>query len=645
MKLKSFFPYATLFCCMLMLITSPSNASATGEPYFRVCQVRAMNTPDGIRTTLDAIVFDPNGTVPTTINSLVVSGPNGFSYSFTADDYFAPYNEYWSERPGLPSDGEYTFTVNDSEGKTATSHFYLKVGSAIPLPDASSMQASGYVLAPTLSWGAISNYHGNLFYQARIYDMSNNIIWTSNHSTGASVDVPSGILSPDTDYQWRVEVFDDSSFYTANNRAVCEKIPLNIDNSTPYFRWLAVYQRLDADGTWTALEVSLTDPNGTAPNTINSLTVTGPKDFSQTLESSNYDPGFNEYYLKVPGSPAAGIYTFKVIDNEGYEATTYDYVAAANVPKVDINTLQASGNALSPRLSWSVPYYNGASIYFRVRIIDSRGNAVWSSGRISSTSVEVPAGALLEGSSYRWQIRAIDDKYFSHFNVQARTDFVDLTVDNSSPNFLYACIYNRRQPSEVFTALDVQVTDPNGAVPSSIASLKVTGPDGFSYDFQPQDYDSIWDCYYHLISGKPQVGVYTFTVKDNEAKTVVTHDYYGGGIDIPSFDESTLIVSGSPLTPTVSWGGIAGYTGRLYYRLVIADAQNTDSWFYWSGREPWTAQTVSTGKLTGGKSYLFRVEAYDCRDWIIYNNRLNSNWLLLPTSKAMPWIPSLLLDD
>ena len=315
MKFKSFFPYTTLFCCILMLIISPSNANAKGEPYFRVCQVQAMNTPDGIRTTVDAVVFDPNGAVPTTINSLVVSGPAGFSYSFTSDDYFAPYNEYWSERPGLPSDGEYTFTVKDSEGKTATSHFYLKVGSTIPLPDASSMQASGYALSPTLSWGAISNYYGNLFYRARIYDMSNNIVWTSNYLTNTSVNVPSGILSQDTGYQWRVEAFDDDSFYTSNNRAVCTKIPLNIDNSTPYFRWLGVYQRIDSDGTWTALEVSLTDPNGAAPNTISSVTVTGPGGFSQTLESSNYDPGFNEYYLKVSGSPAAGIYTFKVIDN------------------------------------------------------------------------------------------------------------------------------------------------------------------------------------------------------------------------------------------------------------------------------------------------------------------------------------------
>jgi hypothetical protein len=645
MKFKTFFPYTTLFCCILMLIISPSNANAKGEPYFGVCQVMAMNTPDGITTLVVAKVFDPNGTIPTTINSIAVSGPNGFSYSFTTGDYIAYTNEYWSKRPELPVEGEYTFTVKDNEGKTATSHCYLEVGNTIPLPDDSSLQASGDPLPTTLSWGAISNYQGNLFYRTRIYDMSDNTIWTSNNTTGTATNVPSGILSSGTDYQWRVEAFDEYHSYASNNRAVCEKIPLAVDNTSPFFTYAVVYKRLDSDGIWTALEFRVIDPNGTVPNTINSITVTGPGGFSQTLGKSDYDPAFNEYYRIVSGSPTDGIYTFTVTDSDGRTATTYDYVAASNVPFVAINTFQASGNSLSPRLSWSVPSYNGSSIYFRVRIIDTEGNPVWSSGRISSTSETVPSGILQEGVSYRWQVRTGDSRYWVHYNVESRTDFVDLAIDNSPPNFYYAFVYNRRQPDGFFTILDVRVGDPNGSLPDSIASLNVTGPGGFSYDLQPQDYDPVWDTYYHLISGKPQSGVYTFTIKDNEANTLVTHDYCGASDDIPPFDESTFFVSGDPLTPTVSWGGISGYQGRLHYRLVIADAQDQNIWFYWSGRELYTAQTVPNGRLEKGKSYLFRVEAYDHRDWIIYNNRLNSNWFPLSTSKAMPWIPLLLLDD
>ena len=644
MKDRTSFPYAMLLFLILMLIIFPSDANAKGEPYFKACQVKAIHTPSGINTSVDAVVFDPNGTVPTTISSLVVTGPNGFSYSFIPADYYGN-NEYWSQRPGLPADGEYTFTITDSEGKTAISHCYLKVGNTIALPDASSLQASGNNLHPTLSWGAISNYNGNLFYRARIFDMSNNTIWTSGFTTSTSVDVPSGKLSPGINYQWRVEAFDDYSFYTSNNRAVCDKIALNVDNSTPYFNWGGVYKRLDSDGTWTALDISITDPNGTIPGSINSVTVTGPGGFNQTLGSADYLSAFNEYYHIVSGSPAPGIYTFNIIDNDGLEATSYDYVETSTVPIVDINTLQASGNALSPILSWGVPSYNGSSIYFRVRIIDAGSNPVWSSSRIPSTWVAVPSGILQAGSSYQWQVRAYDNSRFPHFNVESRTDFVELAVNNSPPYFKYAFIYNHRQPDGNYTSFYVQVADPNGGVPASITSLKVTGPAGFSYDFKSQDYSSFWDSYLHQISGKPQIGVYTFTLKDNEGNSVVTHDYYGAGDDIPSFDESSFIVSGDPLAPTVSWSGISGYQGRLYYRLVIADAQNKDIWPYHSSRDFYTTQTVSSGKLQRGKSYLFRVEAYDYNDAEIFNNRLSSNWFSLPASKAMPWLPLLLLSD
>ena len=122
MKRKRRLSLFALLLTSMGLIASPLSASAEGEPYFYSCTVMAMNTPDGVQTAPTAQVFDSNGTVPGTIESFTVVGPGGFTYSFTEDDYVEVHNFYWHAILGQPADGEYTFTVTDTEVKTATSH-------------------------------------------------------------------------------------------------------------------------------------------------------------------------------------------------------------------------------------------------------------------------------------------------------------------------------------------------------------------------------------------------------------------------------------------------------------------------------------------------------------------------------------------
>ena len=645
MRIKSKELVLSLVFISLSFVCSESWAG--GEPYFRTCNVMAFNTPDGISTLVYAQVYDPNGTVPASISSLTVNGPGGaFVYSFSESNDYEGYNQYWHSLPGLPTDGEYTFAATDSEGKSATSHFYLKVGSTISLPDSSTLLASGDPSAPTLSWGAVSTYEGDLFYRARIYDMSDNILWTSGFTAYTSVYVPPGVLSGKS-YKWRVEAFDDNNFFTAYNRAVSETVALTADNNTPFFVYATVFKRVDSSGTWTALEAQVIDPNGKLPSTISSIRVTGPGGFDQTLDSSYYDPQFVEYYRLISGSPTPGIYQFTVTDSEGKTATSYDYLADSSIPIVDPGTLQASGDPLAPRLSWGAPYHADQSLYFRARIYPvNSGNLVYGTSRSPDTALQVPYGYLQKGVSYEWHVRAEDSSYFVHVNAHFRTDKIALNIDNTHPSFDYATIYYRFQPDGTFTMMDVQVSDPNGSVPSSIDSLSVTGPGGFSYVFQPADYDPVWNSYVHRIPGKTEPGVYTFTVTDTEANTAVTHDYLGASADIPSFDENTIGVNGPTLVPTVSWGGISGYEGRVYYRLVVADPRDHNLWAYWSSRQFYTMQTVAGGSLEPGKSYDCRIEAYDDSSWIIYNNRRNSNWFpCVKNISMMPGIPLLLLED
>ncbi|MBW2139124.1 MAG: hypothetical protein JRH06_16430, partial [Deltaproteobacteria bacterium] len=249
-------------------------------PYFRGCNVQALNTTGGVMTSLTALVEDPNGSLPESIVSLTVTGPGGFSYSFTGQDFIgAPFNVYWHGIQGQPGVGEYTFTVTDDEGKTATSHYYFPGGTNIPLPDQSTLQASGDPLQPTLSWAAVTDYQGNLFYRARIFDPSDySIVWTSDFTPFTAVQVPGGILQQGVQYKWRVEAFDNYHYFASNQRANSGMADFIIHNSTPYFNFATIFHRKDSNGDWTQIEVSVVDPDGSVPSSINALEVYDPQD-------------------------------------------------------------------------------------------------------------------------------------------------------------------------------------------------------------------------------------------------------------------------------------------------------------------------------------------------------------------------------
>jgi len=606
-------------------------AGSKGEPYFSFCNVQAMNSRSGVQTALTVQVLDPDGTVPDTLNSLEVAGPQGFSYNFTGQDFVGtPFNVYWHGIPGQPAVGEYTFTVTDTEGKTATSHYYFSGVTNIPLPDESTLQATGDALAPTLSWGAVADYEGNLFYRARIFNAADNsIVWTSGFTAQTSVNVPTGILLQGTDYKWRVEAFDNYTYAASNNRAVSQKVSLTTDNSTPYFNWATVFHRHDAGSDWTQIEVSVVDSDGSVPSSINSLEVYDPQGTQlYSFQSSDYYSGFQEYYTKLPGAPDEGVYKFVVTDTNSNTKTTYDYVAPSfAIPIIDSATLQASGDSLAPTLSWGAPPGMDRPLYFRAIVEDSGGNRVWGSSTVSNTSVQMPSGRLQSGGSYQWYVRTIDDSKWGHFSNQGRSAKVDLTMDYSTPFFNWAAVYQRHDPDGVFTALDAGVSDPNGTLPGAIQSITVTGPNEFSKELVADgQYYASFSEFFLRVPGAPAPGVYTFTVVDNEGKTAVTYEWVGESAEIPIVEQSSISVTGDPLAPTLSWSGISGYQGKLFYRIWVQDIEG--SFVYMSSREPYASQTIPGGKLQAGKTYLARVEAYDHRHWTVYNSRSNSNYAI-----------------
>ncbi len=277
--------FLVLGCSLLLTAAAPPPGESTsGRPYFWFFYVVAENTAGGMTTSLGVKVVDPDGSVPDSIASLTVSGPNNFHYDFVPGDFrlwWGLPGEYWNALPGLPADGEYTVTATDVNGNQAKSYTYLTVGQTIPLPDSSTFQASGTdPLTPTLSWSAIPGYSGNLFYRARIYnDANDTVVFDSGRNFNSnSIKVPSGPLVTGKSYSWRVSAYDNNLIGNLNNIASPPRVPLTLDNSRPYFTQVAAFKTHHLDGTfWTGL----TYGGGSFGKPV-SLDVTGPNGFHVT---------------------------------------------------------------------------------------------------------------------------------------------------------------------------------------------------------------------------------------------------------------------------------------------------------------------------------------------------------------------------
>lgn len=623
-----------------------SDGTGGQKPYIMYAMVSAYQgymTPSNSGMTVDVAVADPDGSVPSTIASVTVSGPGGFYYAFVPSDYSGS-GEYWHALDGLvPADGQYVFTVTDNQGLSATSYFYLTKGQAVPVPDTATFQASGSdILTPTLSWATLPGYAGNLYYRARIYTAAGNRVFSSPYSYNTtSVTVPSGVLTAGQTYKWRVDAIDGPNGAVNNNYSTATPIDLVLDNSSVFGTQVAVYKQHNDDG---SIATVLTGQGGYQGGDVSRPVITGPGGFQYTFKYSDcaLTPPYACTKALINKDPAAGQYKFKSTNQDGSVYETYFYLNPYEVPVVDDDTCHAYDNLLAPRLAWSVPAGVDRPLYYVAQILNAAGSTVvWSSSWTTKTTVTVPAGILQAGESYKWRVVANDSKqlYSANRSISAAKA---LSLETSVPRFDFAVVYNRHTPEGVFTALYTKVGDPAGSLPGSIATLIVSGPSGFSYSFQPSDYDPVSGEYYHGVPGSPAEGLYTFTVTTTAGPSVVTRWYHRvGGGTIPLLSEGGLQISGAALTPTISWSAVAGDPRHLYYRVqVFEEVAGSSNSIYTSPLAPTTYQTLPAGTLASGKVYTYRVEAMDSPDTPAYDNRVNSS--RLPLYPLPPGKPTLI---
>jgi hypothetical protein len=628
------------------------------KPYIKYCYVLDENLPAAETTGLHVAFSTPDMDMSGgsaymysigTYYFINVVGPNSFSYDFTWMDSFLN-GECSARLPNPPLDGLYTFTVSDSYGNQAKSYYYLTKGTTIPPPDVTSFKASSDASGVTLSWSAISGYNGNLSYRVKVYSDAYGSQELS-HTTASYLTTSFRFSPPPSGAAWTVEAFDQYSEKISNGGSTeIPPISFTIDNTLPYFNLASVYTTHSWTGGYgTGLWVRVGDPSGT----LSSLTVSWPNgsiySFDVASQCSSTGTLLNCYGHTTPSptppEPAeAGLYTFKAGNDYGNATSSYYRTLPDIVPVVDSGTCRASGNETSPVLSWSTPETADRPLYYQVWVYrQPAGTTAWQPGGTwsSNTSIKLPSGTLPPlgpGESYQWWVNASDNgQNFGAGNVSFSAPQT-LTMNPTDPYFTFANVHARtNSDGKLYIFFDVQVSDPDGTVPTSIASVKVKDPDSVEYDLKG-GWDPAYNEFYIQQLGTPKVGKYTFTVRDTDGHNATTYKYHRTGDGpIPTFDENSIQVSGTPLAPTISWGNIksstvTGYPGRLYYIVQINDQQG--NLVYNSSWSPNTYAQVPPGKLLSGKSYQYRVRAQDANNFMAIDNRVNSSWHLLPTIKS-----------
>ena len=405
----------------------------------------------------------------------------------------------------------------------------------------------------------------------------------------------------------------------------------------PFFNWCAVHAfTRSGQETQTALTAVVVDPDGSAPNSIASFTVSGPGGFACEFQASNYEA--DSYFYSVSGTPQEGEYLFTITDRDGNTAVSSCYYTAGDIfqaPSDD--SLNAYFSSQAPTLAWSAVSGHQGNLFYRARVYTPGGETVWTSGLTTATVVTVNSGVLEDGQDYEWRVEAFDGPSYPASNRRSVTNRVLLEVESSKPFFYYAFVYKRIQPDgTILTALEPSVGDPDGNVPGSIQTLEVRDPDGaLLYTFITDDFDSPFNEYYKTLPGAPAAGIYTFTVTDMDGNTSTSYDYVNPD-ELPVVDSDTCRASGAALAPTLSWAAPDGMTMPCYFRAIVED-QATGNRVWSSGRQTETSVTMPGGVLQSETTYRWHVRTLDDPNMTHFSTQSRSAKKTLSIDSATPY--------
>lgn len=174
---------------------------------------------------------------------------------------------------------------------------------------------------------------------------------------------------------------------------------------------------------------------GTLPDDIDSITVTGPKgDLPARKDDFVYLPQLRDFFLRLPGSPEIGTYTFTVKSGNLRGSATDTQSVLRSIPLPDTSTLSpANGETLrstASAFSWGEVRAE-VPTYYRLEINKLKGGLVYSTGYVKGMiAYTVPEGVLKPGQTYRWRVRVADGDTWTSVQNRSHSQWQRFTMTN-----------------------------------------------------------------------------------------------------------------------------------------------------------------------------------------------------------------------
>jgi hypothetical protein len=173
--------------------------------------------------------------------------------------------------------------------------------------------------------------------------------------------------------------------------------------------------------------------SGNLPDDIDTITVTGAKgDLPIGKDDFIYIAQLRDFFIRLPGSPEIGTYTFEVTSGTMSGSATDIQAVLRTIPLPDNSTFSPPMGATlrrkTPTFSWGA--VKGAiPIFYRLEIYEQRGGRVYSTrygkGILSHT---VPEGILKPGQAYRWRVRVADGDTWTSVQNRSYSDWHSFTM-------------------------------------------------------------------------------------------------------------------------------------------------------------------------------------------------------------------------
>ncbi|MBN2373299.1 hypothetical protein JXL19_05905, partial [bacterium] len=364
---------------------------------------------------------------------------------------------------------------------------------------------------------------------------------------------------------------------------------------------------------------------GIAPWDIGSLTFYDPLyraypiDIGQSLTSYyNIGAAYSETSTEILQN---GFYHIVLTDKGGKDYGAGKTITVNPIDIVDMSDSQtyppdgAYVNSTTPTFIWA-PVTDEIiyPLYYRIVLTDWRGKVnVYTSERSSATTATIPQGVLKSDNAYLWWVQVFDSQdgpSINNFSSSEKMRFYtgdpgeQLSIDRA---FVYSKSFTNNNN---VTQFGIKI---KGLAPFDIRSMTVTGPNAFSYTFDPNtDYPD--EIYFHSENGILPDGVYTFTVTDDRDGSTLTYDrdFYYNQLPVPGnlFSPSDRAYI-QTTTPAFKWEAVTDdMASPLYYRVIIYDCDGCA--IYKSERyEEATTFTLPSGILKFYDPYGWSVEASD----------------------------------